>query len=128
MSIDPNELHEQLGREVLHNMANAMPLVEGDGLIDEVHSGALEHDLLEINPGFLGHIRRQIVDVTEEVELRLDGGPEEGTFIITHNQLRGAVARGVIRGVTQTVVDIGQQLLFDEELRTLLDEPGESAA
>lgn len=88
-----------------------LPVVDSNApLISQKKAQIILHDLLSINPSIGNRIKNQVDIVSEELHEELDYDSTGNGYYINKNELKGVVARAVIRAATQIANDLAETM------------------
>jgi hypothetical protein len=110
-----------LNRETITGRIRALPGIGPTEPVSEQAAAAACFDIRRIHPVLAQHIGEQVTALTAQILSELDGPDDSGNYTINPMQLRGAVAKAVLRATAQTALDIGGALQEISSLEGLLD-------
>jgi hypothetical protein len=110
-----------LNREAITGRIGALPGTGSTALVSEQAAAAACFDIRQIHPILARHIGEQVTALTAQILPELDGPDDSGNYTISPMQLRGAVAKAVLRATAQIALDIGGALQEISSLEGLLD-------
>lgn len=114
-------------RETVRQHATSLPPVgkheENERILDGGETHVLWADLKQNRPVIQEHIKIQVDFVLDEVVERLNTTADGNRFVVTREELRGALVRMAIHSTAQSLYDVGGVLHEASQLNKLLIEP-----
>jgi hypothetical protein len=101
--------------------ARSIPIVGGDApLVSRRKAQGIIHDLSTIDPSIVERVHGQIDLVVGELHAELDRGETGEGYHLSEDELRGVVARSVLRGAAQIASDLGGTIGQIRDMETIL--------